>query len=127
MKLENRCILKGISVVSFAIQGVNSWNAAFSYWCWSTDISDSFSSILHSCQRSNNTVFETYCPKPIHVPDFQLSKRRSSELYWEQAASVPTPLNANELCLSAPALPATYPSHGENAAYTSGSMCLCLQ
>ena len=40
-----------------------------------------FSSISHSCQRSNNTVFEMYCLKPIHDPEFQLSKSRSSELY----------------------------------------------
>ena len=55
-----------------------------------------FSSISHSCQRSNNTVFEMHCPKHIHGPEFQLSKSRSSELYWEQTVSVPAPLNANE-------------------------------
>ena len=53
-----------------------------------------------------------HCPKPIRGPEFQLSK---SELYWEQAVSVPTPLNANELCLSTPAVPATHPSQGEDA------------
>ena len=26
----------------------------------------------HSCQRSNNTVFEMYCTKPIRSPEFQL-------------------------------------------------------
>ena len=54
---------------------------------------------------------------------FQLSKSRSSELYWELSVSVPGPLNANELCLSTPALPATHPSQGEDAANASGSMC----
>lgn len=34
---------------------------------------------------------------------------RSSELYLEQAVSVTAPLNANKLCLSTPALPATCP------------------
>ena len=63
-----------------------------------------FSSNSHSCQRSNNTVLEMHCPKPIRGPEFQLSKSRSSELCWEQAVSVPAPLNANELRLSMPAL-----------------------
>ena len=61
-------------------------------------------------------------PKPIHGPEFQLSKSCSSELYWKQAVPVPEPLNANELRLSTPALPATCPSQGEDAAYASGSM-----
>ena len=52
---------------------------------------------------------EMHCPKPIHGPEFQLSKSRLSELYWEQADSVTAPLNANELCMSTPALPATLP------------------
>ena len=39
------------------------------------------SSISHSCQRSNNTVFHMRCPKPIRGPEFQLSKSRSTELY----------------------------------------------
>ena len=52
-----------------------------------------FSSISDSCKRSNTTVFDMNCPKPIHDPEFQLSKSRSSELYWEQAVSVPAPLN----------------------------------
>ena len=60
-----------------------------------------------------------HCPKPIPGPEFQRSKRRSTELYWEQAVTVPAPLNANELRLTKPALPAT---QGEGAAYTSGSM-----
>ena len=64
-----------------------------------------------------------YCPKPTHGPEFQLSISRSSELYWEQAVSVPAPLNANELHLPTPALPATRPSQGEDAAYASGSIC----
>ena len=38
-----------------------------------------FSLIYHSCQRSNNTVFEMHSPN--HGPEFQLSKSRSSELY----------------------------------------------
>ena len=63
-----------------------------------------------------------YCPKPIRVPEFQLSKNRSSELYWEQAVSVPAPLNANELRLSTAALPAKRPSQGEDATYASSSM-----
>ena len=46
----------------------------------------------------------------------------STELYWEQAVSVPAPLNANALRLSTPALPATCPSQGDDAAYASGSM-----
>ena len=66
-----------------------------------------FSSISQSCLRSSDTVFEMHRPKPICCPEIQLSKSRSSELYWEQAVSVPAPLNANELCLSTPALPAT--------------------
>ena len=61
-----------------------------------------------------------YCPKLIRGPRFQLSKNRSSELYWQQAVSVPAPLNANELHLSTPALPATRPSQGDDAAYASG-------
>ena len=48
-----------------------------------------FSSISYSCQRSNNTVFEMFCPKPIHGPEFQLSE---SGHYWEQVVSVPAPL-----------------------------------
>ena len=68
------------------------------------------SSILHSCQRSNNTVCVCmYCPKHIRGPEFQLSKSRSAELYSEQSVSVPAPLNTNELRLSTPtwgALPA---------------------
>ena len=72
-----------------------------------------FSSISHSGQRSNNTIFEMHCPKPIHGPEFQLSKSHLRELYWEQAVSVPASLNANELCLSTPALPATRPSQGD--------------
>ena len=70
------------------------------------------SSISHSCQRSNNTVFDIHCPKSISGSEFQLSKSRSSELYWEQALSVPTPLNANKRHLSMPtwrALPAMVP------------------
>ena len=63
-----------------------------------------------------------YCPKPICGPEFQLSKSRSTEIYWEQAVPVPAPLNANELCLSTPALPATRPSQGDDAAYASSSM-----
>ena len=63
-----------------------------------------------------------YCPKPIRGPEFQRSKSSSTELYWEQAVPVPAPLNANELRLSTPALPATCPSQGEDAAYASGSM-----
>ena len=62
----------------------------------------SFSSISHSCQRSNNTVFDMRYPKPICGPEFQLSKSCSTERYWEQAVSVPAPLNANELHLSTP-------------------------
>ena len=73
-----------------------------------------FSSISLSCQGSNKTI----C-----CPEFQLSKSPSSELYWEQAVSVPAPLNANELHLSTPALPATHPSQGEDATYASSSMC----
>ena len=49
-----------------------------------------------------------HCPKLIRGP--------------EQAVSVPAPLNANELHLSTPALPATNPSQGEDASYASGSM-----
>ena len=66
--------------------------------------------IVVSCQRSDNTVFEMHCPKPIRGPEFQLSKSRSTELYWEQAVSVPALLNANEL-----RLPATRPSQEEDA------------
>ena len=61
-------------------------------------------------------------PKPICGPEFQLSKSRSTELYWEQAVSVPAPLNDNELHLSTPtwrALPATRPSQGEDASYVA--------
>ena len=36
---------------------------------------------------------------------------------------MPAPLNANELGLSTPALPATRPSQVEDAAYASGSIC----
>ena len=76
-----------------------------------------FSSISHSYQRSNNTVFEMHSPKSIRGPEFQQSKNRSSELNWEQAVSVPAPLNANELHLSMTTLPATCPSQGEDASY----------
>ena len=38
-------------------------------------------------------------PKPMHGPESQLSKSRSTELYSEQSVSVPAPLNANELRL----------------------------
>ena len=53
-----------------------------------------------------------YSPKPIRGPEIQLSKSRST--------SVPATLNANEFHLSKPALPATRPSHREDAAYASG-------
>ena len=46
----------------------------------------------------------------------------SSELYWEQAVSVPAPLNANDLRLSTPALSATRPSQEDDASYASCSM-----
>ena len=46
-----------------------------------------FSSISHSCQMSNNTVFEMHCSKPIWGPYFQLSKSHSSELYWALLSS----------------------------------------
>ena len=51
-----------------------------------------------------------YCPKPLHGSELQLSKSRSSELYWEQAVSVRAPLNANEW-------------EGEDVGYAGGSMC----
>ena len=35
---------------------------------------------------------------------------------------MPAPLNANELCLSMPVLPATCSSQGADATYASGSM-----
>ena len=39
-----------------------------------------FSSISHSCQRSNNSVFDTYCPKHICGLEFQLAtESRSAE------------------------------------------------
>ena len=81
-----------------------------------------FSSISLSCRWSNNTVFEMYCPKPICGPEFQLSKSHPGELYWEQAVSVPAPLNANELCLLTPALRATHLSQEKDAAYASASI-----
>ena len=55
-------------------------------------------------------------------PKFQLSESCSIELYWEQAVSVPAPLNTNDLRLSTPALPTTRPPPGEDAPYASGSM-----
>ena len=61
-----------------------------------------FSSISHSYQRSNSSVFDMHWPKPIHGPEFQLSKSCSTELSWQQSVSVPAPLNANELHLSTP-------------------------
>ena len=86
-----------------------------------------FSSISYSCKRSNNTVFEMSYPKPIHGPEFQLSRSCSTELYSDQAVSEPAPLNANELRLSMPtwrSLPATSPSgRGCHLACGSGSMC----
>ena len=66
-----------------------------------------------------------YWPKPLRGLEFQLSKVSqvsSTEFYWEQAVSVPAPLNANDLHLSMPALPATRPSQGEDAACASGRM-----
>ena len=63
-----------------------------------------------------------HCPKSIPGSEFQLSKSRKSELYWEQAISVPAPLNTIELRLSMPALPATHPSQGEDAAYVSANV-----
>ena len=46
----------------------------------------------------------------------------SSVVHGEQAVSVPAPLNAKERHLSTPALPATHPSQGEDAAYARRSM-----
>ena len=83
-----------------------------------------FSSFSHSRQRSNSSVFDMHCPKPIRGPEFQLSKSRSTELYSEQSVSVPAPLNANELRLLTPtwrALPASH-SQGEDAPCVSSSM-----
>ena len=68
------------------------------------------SSVSHSCQRSNNSVFDMHCPKPMRGPEFQLSRSGSADLHSEQSVSVPAPLNANELRLSKltwRALPAT--------------------
>ena len=48
------------------------------------------------------TVQFLYALSQTHGPKFQLSKSHSSELYWQQAVSVPAPLNANELHLSTP-------------------------
>lgn len=70
-----------------------------------------FSSISHSRQRSNNSVFKTSCHKPIYGPEFQPSKSRSGELSWKQTPSLPAPWNAKDLPLSTPALPPTCPSH----------------
>ena len=39
-----------------------------------------FLSISHSCQKSNNTVLDRFCPKPIPGLEFQLSKSCSIEL-----------------------------------------------
>ena len=83
-----------------------------------------FTSISHSCQRSNNSVFNMYCPKHIRGPAFQLSKSRSAELCSQHSVSVPAPLNANELRLSAPtwgALPAMSFS-GRGGPLCNGSM-----
>ena len=83
-----------------------------------------FSSISHSCQRSNNSVFDMYYRKHIPGPAFQLSKNHSAELYSEHSVSVPAPSNANELHLSTPtweALPSTSLS-GRGSPYANGSM-----
>ena len=40
------------------------------------------------------------CPKPIRGPEFQLSKMSSAEFYWEQAVSVPAPLNSVYICIA---------------------------
>ena len=60
----------------------------------------SYYNVFHHLHTAYNTVFEMYCPKPIRCPEFQLSKIHSTELYWEQAVSVPATLNANQLSLS---------------------------
>ena len=44
-----------------------------------------FSSISHSCQRSNNTVFDIHCPKRMRGLEFQQFKSRSIELYSERS------------------------------------------
>ena len=67
------------------------------------------------------TVFHKF-HTAIRSPTTLYSKSRSSDLYWEQAVSVPAPLNANVRCLSTPTLPATRPSQEEDAAYASSSM-----
>ena len=60
------------------------------------------------------------CPKPIPGPEFQLSKRRSTEISWQQSVSVPKPLNANERCLSTPAWRAATLNGGLGATTGSG-------
>ena len=66
---------------------------------------------FHTAVRGQTTLYlKCIAPNPSVVLNFSCLKVvqvSSTELYWEQAVSVPAPLNANELCLSTPALPAT--------------------
>ena len=69
---------------------------------------------FHTAVRGPTTLYlKCIAPNPSVV---------QKSLYWEQAVSVPAPLNANELRLSTPALSATRSSQGEDAIYASRSM-----
>ena len=61
-------------------------------------------------------------PKPMHGPEFQLSKSHSTDLYSEQFVSVPAPLNANELCLSTLLGEPASHSQGEDSPCVSSSI-----
>ena len=69
-----------------------------------------FSSISHSCQRSNSSVFDMHCPKPICGPEFSCLKVALQSSIQSSLFLCLHLLDSNELRLSTPtwrALPAT--------------------
>ena len=72
---------------------------------------------FHIAVRGPTTLYSICIASNPFVVEFQLPKSRSTELYSEQAVSVPAPLNANELCLSTPTWPCgLHHPEGEEAA-----------
>ena len=81
---------------------------------------------FHRAVRGPTTLYSKcnapYLSMVLNFSCLKAAQVSSTAFYWGQAVSVPAPLNANELHLSTPALPATRPSQAEDAAYASGSM-----
>ena len=74
---------------------------------------------FHTANRSPTILYSIFiAPNPSLVLNFSCLK----VALLSAAVSVPAALNANELRLLMPALPATRPSQREDAACTSGSM-----